>query len=32
MLDDLCHQLLSIIHLECLGNEELDHAESVIVH
>ena len=32
MLHNFSHQLLPIIHLEGLGNEELDHAESVIIH
>ena len=32
MLDDFGHQLLPIIHLEGLGNEELDHAEAVVIH
>jgi hypothetical protein len=32
MLDDFGHQLLPIIDLESLGNEELDHAETVVIH
>jgi len=32
MLDDFCHQLLSVFHLEGLGNEELHYAESMVIH
>jgi hypothetical protein len=32
MLDDFGHQLLPIIDHEGLGNEELNHAESVVIH
>lgn len=32
MPDDFSHQLLPISHLEDLGNEELHHAETVVIH
>jgi hypothetical protein len=32
MLDDFSHQLLPVFHLESLGNEQLDYAESVVIH